>query len=91
MCRYKANVERLSAIARDRVMPMTPLEETAYWIEYAIKHGTDHLKPRALQLTTVQYYLLDVLALTGLLLAAFAWCAVRLFRLARCRLCASKD
>ena len=65
---------------------MSPQEEAAYWVEYAIKHGTDHLKPRAMQLSLVQYYLLDVLAVTALLLTALAWCTVRLIRLMAGRL-----
>ena len=68
--RYKEAAERYSAIARDRAVPMMPMEETAYWIEYAIKHGTSHLKPRSMQLTTVQYYLLDVIAVYAVFVAA---------------------
>ena len=78
--RYKEAAERYSAIARDRVMPMTPMEETAYWIEYAIKHGTSHLKPRSMQLTTVQYYLLDVIAVFALMVGVMCFGVARAWR-----------
>ncbi|XP_022098653.1 UDP-glucuronosyltransferase 1-8-like isoform X2 [Acanthaster planci] len=77
---YKEAVQRYSAIARDRVTPMTALEEVAYWVEYAVRHGTDHLKPRAMQLSFVQYYLLDVIAITVVIVTIMCWCVVNVGR-----------
>ncbi|XP_038050044.1 UDP-glucuronosyltransferase 2B20-like [Patiria miniata] len=75
---YKEAVERYSAIARDRVMSMTPLEEVAYWVEYAVKHGTDHLKPRSMHLSFVQNYLLDVIGVTAIMAAPIYWCLTKI-------------
>ncbi|XP_033638168.1 UDP-glucuronosyltransferase 2C1-like isoform X2 [Asterias rubens] len=70
---FKENAERLSEIARDRPTSLSPAEETAYWIEYAIKHGTEHLKPYALQLSFIQYYLLDVIAFHVVIVIVICW------------------
>ncbi|XP_038050047.1 UDP-glucuronosyltransferase 2C1-like [Patiria miniata] len=75
---YKLAALHLSGIARDRVMPMTPLEEVAYWVEYAVRHGTDHLKPRSMHLSSVQYYLLDVIGVTVAMAVAICWCLTKL-------------
>ncbi|XP_022098635.1 UDP-glucuronosyltransferase 1-2-like [Acanthaster planci] len=67
----------VSAMARDRASPMTGLEEVAYWVEYAVRHGTDHLKPRAMQLSFVQYYLLDVIAIIVVMVTIMCFCVAR--------------
>lgn len=59
--RYKENMNRLSAIHRDR--PMSPLDTAIYWTEYVIRHkGAYHLRSAAVNLSWYQYLLLDVLA-----------------------------
>ncbi|XP_038060856.1 UDP-glucuronosyltransferase 2C1-like isoform X2 [Patiria miniata] len=68
--RYKDTAVIMSQIAKDRVSGMSPVDETAYWIEYAIKHGTQHLKPRALQLSFIEYFMLDVLAINVVIVIA---------------------
>ncbi|XP_071798767.1 UDP-glucuronosyltransferase 2C1-like isoform X2 [Asterias amurensis] len=75
---FKENAERLSEIARDRPTSLSPAEETAYWIEYAIKHGTEHLKPYALQLSFIQYYLLDVIAFHVVIVVLICWLVRRM-------------
>lgn len=45
--------------------PMPPLDTGIYWIEYVLRHkGAPHLRSPALDLSVVQYLLLDVVALS---------------------------
>ncbi|XP_022100574.1 UDP-glucuronosyltransferase 2C1-like [Acanthaster planci] len=72
--RYKETALHMSQIVKDRVSGMSPVDEIAYWIEYAIKHGTEHLKPRALQLSVIEYYMLDVLAIHAVFVIVILLC-----------------
>ena len=68
-CRYRENAQRLSRIYRDQ--PLTPMEQAMFWIEYVIRHkGAPHMRSAALDLTWYQYYLLDVIAVLALTVAA---------------------
>ncbi|XP_006814859.2 2-hydroxyacylsphingosine 1-beta-galactosyltransferase-like [Saccoglossus kowalevskii] len=60
---YKRRAQKLSAISHDKLM--TAEESVVYWINYVLKHGTDHLISQVPNLTWYQYYLLDI--------AAFYW------------------
>lgn len=68
-CRYKASVQKLSALHKDR--PMSPLDLSVFWTEFVMRHkGAKHLKSAARDLNWIQYHSLDVMALllTALLL-----------------------
>ncbi|RZF36887.1 hypothetical protein LSTR_LSTR004575 [Laodelphax striatellus] len=59
---FKENALRLSNLQRDQLV--TPMESAIWWIEYVIRHkGARHLRPKSLDLSWYQYYLLDVYAL----------------------------
>ncbi|XP_023939995.2 UDP-glucosyltransferase 2-like [Bicyclus anynana] len=61
--RYKENALRLKEMFLDRMLP--PLETGVYWIEYVLRHkGAAHLRSPALDLSSPQYLLLDVIALS---------------------------
>jgi len=56
----KASVERQHRLFMDR--PMSAQDTAVWWIEHAMRHGGGkHLRPASLDLTFVQYYLLDVI------------------------------
>ncbi|XP_031349003.1 UDP-glucuronosyltransferase 2B15-like isoform X2 [Photinus pyralis] len=57
---YSRNVKQRSKIMHDQ--PMRPLDTAIYWIEYVIRYqGADHLKSVARSLSWYQYFLLDVI------------------------------
>ncbi|XP_002734512.1 UDP-glucuronosyltransferase 2B15-like [Saccoglossus kowalevskii] len=58
--RYKTKAQKLSDITRDK--PMTAEESIVYWVNYVLKHGTDHLISQVPNLSWYQYFLLDVAA-----------------------------
>ncbi|XP_062549714.1 UDP-glycosyltransferase UGT5-like [Armigeres subalbatus] len=56
---YSRNAKLVSDRFRDK--PMSPKETAVYWTEYVIRHrGAPHLRTAALNLSLVQYHLLDV-------------------------------
>ncbi|XP_058464090.1 UDP-glycosyltransferase UGT5-like isoform X2 [Malaya genurostris] len=69
---YKKNIDRTSAIFRDR--PISALDEATFWIEYVIRHkGAPQLRSAGLDLPWLSFALLDVVGviLLGLLLAGW--------------------
>ena len=42
--------------------PMTAKQTAAFWIEYVLQFGGEHLKPSSVHLTWWQFYCLDTLA-----------------------------
>lgn len=88
--RFAERTQHASRIFRDRREP--PLDEAVYWIEYVMRHrGARHLRSAALELSWVQYMLLDVVAsavcgvalvlavlwLIGKRAVALVWCQMR--------------
>nr|XP_019969103.1 PREDICTED: UDP-glucuronosyltransferase-like [Paralichthys olivaceus] len=60
--RYKENMQKLSAIHKDR--QIEPLDLALYWTEYVMRHkGAKHLKSASQKLNWIQYFCLDVIAL----------------------------
>ncbi|KAL1461490.1 hypothetical protein WDU94_013381 [Cyamophila willieti] len=57
---YKERMRQLSAIFRDT--PQSSADKIVYWTNYILKHGGSHLTPISKELTTIEYYLIDVLA-----------------------------
>lgn len=73
--RFKTKVLHVSSLLKDR--RRTPLEETADWLEYVIKHGgAQHLRAQVFNIPWYQYYLLDVIAFL-VALAAFVVMVIR--------------
>ncbi|CAH3189234.1 unnamed protein product [Porites evermanni] len=87
--RFKSNAMHISSLLKDR--RRAPLQETADWIEYVLRHGgARHLRAQVFNIPWYQYYLLDVIAF----LVAMITLAVTVIRLAcHCirRLCCKKD
>ncbi|XP_072220591.1 UDP-glucuronosyltransferase 1A1-like [Leuresthes tenuis] len=60
--RYKENVQKLSALHKDR--PVDPLDLSVFWTEFVMRHkGAKHLKAAVHDLNWLQYFCLDVIAL----------------------------
>lgn len=69
---YQTNVDRVSAVFRDR--PMSSLEESAYWIEYVIRHkGAPQLRSAGLDLPWVSFALLDVVGAMVVIVLFVGW------------------
>lgn len=57
--RYQENMQRVSAIAKDRVL--SPVDLGVWWVEYVLRHkGAKHLRPATLDLHWIQYFMLDI-------------------------------
>ncbi|XP_071785318.1 UDP-glucuronosyltransferase 1-2-like [Asterias amurensis] len=81
---YAANAKRMSAIMKHNAVPQ--LQVAAHWVEHVMLHGGGYLRSKAGQLTTVQYYLLDVIAVAASIITAVVitlGCACRFM----CRRC----
>ena len=78
----------ISRLLKDR--PRTPLQATADWIEYVLRHGgARHLRAQVFDIPWYQYYLLDVMAV----IVAIVTLIVMVIRLAckfMCRVCCKK-
>ncbi|XP_052895871.1 UDP-glycosyltransferase UGT5-like [Anopheles moucheti] len=61
--RYRLKVKQISERYRDQ--PLTPMQTAMFWIEYVLRHGksAEHLRSPAQELSTFEYYNLDVYAL----------------------------
>ncbi|XP_075229433.1 UDP-glucosyltransferase 2-like isoform X2 [Lycorma delicatula] len=70
--KYKRNMERLSAISKDKAM--ANVETAIWWVEYVIRHkGAPHLRPAVQDLYWFQYTLLDIIAFISMLLFLFVY------------------
>jgi hypothetical protein len=57
--RFKKKLKKLQNILFDK--PMTGLASAVWWSEYVIRHqGARHLRSPAIEMTYVQYLLIDV-------------------------------
>ena len=79
----------ISSLLKDR--QRAPLQETADWIEYVLRHGgARHLRAQVLNIPWYQYYLLDVIAsLVAMITLDFM--VIRLTCSCIFRLCCKKD
>ena len=76
---YKENVQKLSTMMKDR--KMTPSEEGADWIEYALRHdGAMHLVSETIDLSVYKLYMFDVLLFLLGLVCLFVYVLLRLCR-----------
>ncbi|KAK2920384.1 UDP-glucuronosyltransferase 2A2-like isoform X2 [Channa argus] len=83
---YRTNMQRLSALHRDR--PESPLGTAVFWVEFVMRHGgAPHLRLASRDLNWFQYHSLDTTAallVVAIALAASCWGGVRCLR-RRCR------
>uniref|UniRef100_A0A3B4THR3 glucuronosyltransferase n=1 Tax=Seriola dumerili TaxID=41447 RepID=A0A3B4THR3_SERDU len=78
--RYKEDVQKLSALHKDR--PVEPLDLSVYWTEYVMRHkGAKHLKPAGIDLNWIQYFCLDVIALLASVVLLFGILIVKCMKL----------
>ncbi|RVE61581.1 hypothetical protein OJAV_G00172110 [Oryzias javanicus] len=78
--RYKENIQRLSALHKDR--PVDPLELSVFWTEFVMRHkGAKHLKAAVHDLSWIQYYCLDVIALLAAIVLLFVILTVKCMKL----------
>ncbi|XP_074506535.1 UDP-glucuronosyltransferase 1A1-like isoform X1 [Sebastes fasciatus] len=78
--RYKENMQKLSALHKDR--PIDPLDLSVYWTEFVMRHkGAKHLRPAVHDLNWLQYYCLDVIALLATVVLVFVILSVKCLKL----------
>uniref|UniRef100_A0A3B3CC19 UDP-glucuronosyltransferase n=1 Tax=Oryzias melastigma TaxID=30732 RepID=A0A3B3CC19_ORYME len=78
--RYRENIQRLSALHKDR--PVDPLELSVFWTEFVMRHkGAKHLKAAVHELNWIQYYCLDVVALLAAVVLLFVILTVKCMKL----------
>ncbi|XP_070538287.1 UDP-glucuronosyltransferase 1A1-like [Ptychodera flava] len=65
--RYRGESLKLSSIRKHK--PLNATDTAVYWVNHALKHGTDHLISQVPNLRWYQYYLLDVIAFLLAILA----------------------
>ncbi|XP_050431334.1 UDP-glycosyltransferase UGT4-like [Adelges cooleyi] len=63
---YKQNAALYSEIYKDG--DMSPLDKAVYWVEYVLRHnGAHHLRSNSAKLNSIEYFLVDVIAVTCIL------------------------
>lgn len=78
--RYKENMQKLSALHKDR--PIDPLDLSVYWTEFVMRHkGAKHLRAAVHDLNWLQYYCLDVIALLATVVLVFVILTVKCLKL----------
>ena len=78
----------ISGLLQDRLR--TPLEETADWIEYVLRHGgARHLRAQVFNIPWYQYYLLDVIAFLVAIVTLVVM-VIRLMYKCMCRVCCKR-
>ena len=56
----------------------TPVERAVWWVEYALRHdGAQFLKPRSMNLTFLQYNLVDVISFLSLVLMIMIFLSIK--------------
>ncbi|XP_030207866.1 2-hydroxyacylsphingosine 1-beta-galactosyltransferase [Gadus morhua] len=77
--RYRQQARLLSAIHKDQ--PGHPVSRAAYWIGYLLRHGgADHLRSSVYHVSTLQYFLLDVIAVVATVAALLVFALYRAVR-----------
>lgn len=77
---YGEEARRRSLIMQDQ--ETNPLDRAVYWSEYVIRHqGAIHLKSKATSLTSMQYYLVDVLLVVAAIFVSSLTVAYFIFKL----------
>ncbi|XP_076601903.1 UDP-glucuronosyltransferase 1A1-like [Chaetodon auriga] len=78
--RYKENMQKLSALHKDR--PVDPLDLSVYWTEFVMRHkGAKHLRAAVHDLNWIQYFCLDVIALLATVVLMFVIVTVKCLKL----------
>ncbi|XP_058448414.1 UDP-glycosyltransferase UGT5-like [Malaya genurostris] len=76
---FRRSAKKASELFRDNLVP--PMEEAMFWIEYVIRHkGAKHLKSISVDLSWIQYLMLDVLAFFCLVIGFIVVLSCRILR-----------
>ena len=78
---------RISQLMKDS--PRTPPEKAGDWIEHVLRHGAEHLRGQAYNISWYQYYLLDVMAFLGAIVTLVTM-VIKLTCKCLCRVCCRK-
>lgn len=74
--RYYNRAKEISTLFRDTLV--NPMNESMFWMDYVVRHrGAVHLKSNAVNLSLVQYLLLDLLGAVAVSIAVLI-CAVKM-------------
>ncbi|XP_062710991.1 UDP-glucosyltransferase 2-like [Aedes albopictus] len=74
--RYYSRAKEISTLFRDTLV--NPMNESMFWMDYVVRHrGAVHLKSNAVNLSLVQYLLLDLLGAVAVSIAVLI-CAVKM-------------
>lgn len=88
--RYRQRAQLLSNIHKDQ--PGHPVTRAVYWISYILRHnGANHLRSAVYEVSTYQYFLLDVIFTVGAILALTGFALRQFFRLLRGKPSAETD
>ena len=85
---YKQRVMKASEIFRNQAQ--SPADRAAYWIDHVCRFGGDHLRSAGDDLPLYSYLLLDLLAVTIILLIIILYLLIRLVMFVKSKLCRSK-
>ncbi|KAG6460584.1 UDP-glucosyltransferase 2 [Manduca sexta] len=58
---YRENIEKLREVLADQ--PQRPVERAAWWTEHVLRHGAEHLKSPAANMSWTQYYEIQLVSL----------------------------
>lgn len=82
--RYRERARMLSNIHKDQ--PGHPVSRAVYWINYILRHhGAPHLHSSVYNISTYQYFLLDVVVVMATALLLIGFCLYRIGRAMRAR------
>ena len=87
--KYKANVEKASAILRSERVP--PIEEAAFWINHVLKFGGAHLRSYAQDIPLWKYLGLDIIVFCLLIWHVFVFLIIITLKYCLSRCCMSKQ
>ncbi|CAB4013946.1 2-hydroxyacylsphingosine 1-beta-galactosyltransferase-like [Paramuricea clavata] len=87
--KYKANVEKASAILKSERVP--PIEEAAFWINHVLKFGGAHLRSYAQDIPLWKYLGLDIIAFCLLIWHVFVFLIIITLKYCLSRCCMSKQ
>lgn len=78
--KYKKEVKYRQSLLRDQ--KETPLEKAIYWTEYVLRHrGAAHMQSPAKNMSVIEYYLLDVMAVLFISLVCLYYFVKFVFKL----------
>lgn len=64
--------------------PTTGLKKSIWWIEYVLRHkGAKHLRSSAADMSLIEYYLLDVIALVLFIFSLLVYSCLLVFKITR--------